>query len=86
MSEEFNASDRVCREILHKEIPCNSEVFLLAALFLLAQHTNFFARPDKSTNYPMCSVTQSSPTVCDHMDCTPPGSSVHVIVQARVLE
>ena len=43
-AQEWAASDRVCREILHKEIPCNSEVFLLAALFLLAQHRNFFAK------------------------------------------
>ena len=26
------------------------------------------------------------PTLCDHMDCSPPGSSVHGIFQARVLE
>ena len=29
---------------------------------------------------------QSCPTVCDPMDCSPPGSSVHGIFQARVLE
>ena len=29
---------------------------------------------------------QSCPTLCDPMDCTPPGSSVHAIFQARVLE
>ena len=31
-------------------------------------------------------VTQSCPTLCDPMDCNPPGSSVHGILQARVLE
>ena len=31
-------------------------------------------------------VTQSCPTLCDPMDCSPPGSSVHGIFQARVLE
>ena len=30
-------------------------------------------------------VAQSCPTLCDPMDCSPPGSSVHGIVQARVL-
>ena len=30
--------------------------------------------------------TQSCPTLCDPMDCSPPGSSVHGIFQARVLE
>ena len=29
---------------------------------------------------------QSSPTLCDFMDCKPAGSSVHGILQARILE
>ena len=31
-------------------------------------------------------VAQSCPTLHDPMDCSPPGSSVHGILQARVLE
>ena len=31
-------------------------------------------------------VTLSCPTLCDPMDCSLPGSSVHGISQARVLE
>ena len=31
-------------------------------------------------------VAQSCPTLCDPMDCSPPGSSLHGILQARVLE
>ena len=31
-------------------------------------------------------VAQSCPTLCDHMDCSLSGSSVHGIFQARVLE
>ena len=31
-------------------------------------------------------VTQSCPTLIDPMDCSPPGSSIHGIFQARVLE
>ena len=31
-------------------------------------------------------VTQSYLTLCDPMDCNPPGSSVHGILQARILE
>ena len=31
-------------------------------------------------------VAQSRPTLCDPMDCSPPGSSIHGIFQARVLE
>ena len=31
-------------------------------------------------------VAQSCSSLCDAMDCSPPGSSVHGILQARVLE
>ena len=31
-------------------------------------------------------VTQSCPTLCDPVDCSPPSSSVHGILQARILE
>ena len=34
----------------------------------------------------ICPVTQSCPTVCNPMDCRLPGSSVHGILQARILE
>ena len=33
-----------------------------------------------------CSVIESCPTLCNPMDCSPPGSSVHRISQARILE
>ena len=32
------------------------------------------------------SITQSCPTVCNSTDCSPPGSSVHGILQARILK
>ena len=32
------------------------------------------------------SVAQSCPTLCDSMECRPPGSSVHGISQTRILE
>ena len=31
-------------------------------------------------------VAQSCPTLCNPMDCSPPSSSVHGILQARILE
>ena len=37
-------------------------------------------------NVVCCSVTKSCPTLYDPMDCSPPGSSVHGISQARILE
>ena len=33
-----------------------------------------------------CLVAQSCLTLCDPMDCSPPGSSVHRIFQVRILE
>ena len=44
--------------------------------------------PNKVTiNYlnTLCLVIQSSPTLCNPMDCSPPGSSVHGIFQARII-
>ena len=44
----------------------------------------------KATKFKFCGllseVVQSCPTLCDPMDCSPPGSSVHGILQARILE
>ena len=34
----------------------------------------------------VCLVIQSCPTLCDPMDYSPPGSSVHGILQPRILE
>ena len=34
----------------------------------------------------LCSVTQSCPALCNPMDSSLPGSSVHGILQARILE
>ena len=34
----------------------------------------------------VCLVTQSCPTLCNPLDCSPPGSSVNGILQARILQ
>ena len=34
----------------------------------------------------MSEVAQSYPTLCDPVDCNPPGSSLHGILQTRILE
>ena len=36
--------------------------------------------------YAACQVLQTCPTLCDPVDCSPPGSSVHGIPQVRILE
>ena len=42
-----------------------------------------------STSHTLCVcvlVAKSCPTLCDRMNCSSPGSSVHGILQARILE
>ena len=34
----------------------------------------------------MCVRAQSDSTLCDRMDCSPPGSSIQGILQARILK
>ena len=46
-------------------------------MLFLPKHSSFFISPD---------VTQSCLTLCDPMDCSPSGSSLHGIHQARMLE
>ena len=43
--------------------------------------------PGKRANYSLCVlVAQLCPTLCDPTDCSPPGSPVHGISQARMLK
>ena len=51
----------------------------------LSQHGSFMVCRSLSSG-PLALVTQSCPTFCDSMDCSPPGSSVHGILQTRILE
>ena len=45
------------------------------------------AQHGHSLFYCMCAkLLQLCPTPCDPMDCSPPGSSVHGILQAKILE
>ena len=36
--------------------------------------------------YSSVQFSQLCPTLCDPLDCSPPGASVHGILQARILE
>ena len=42
--------------------------------------------PEPNISYCCCLVTKSCPSLCDPKDCSPLGSSVHGILQARILE
>ena len=53
-------------------------------LFMLLQNPE-----QNSLYYTVCmhaKLFQSCPTLCDPMDCSPPGSSDHELLQARMLE
>ena len=59
-----------------------TEIFAYFFSFLYPQHLNQCLIP----NMCVCVlVAQSCLTLCDPMDCSPPGSSVHGILQARIL-
>jgi len=40
--------------------------------------------PQQRKRVMLVSVTQSCPTFCNPVDCSPPGSSVHGMLQARI--
>ena len=42
--------------------------------------------PTELSGKPKVKITQLCPTLCDPMDCSLPGSSVHEILQASILE
>ena len=52
----------------------------------MTQQSYFWAYTLKVKVKSKSEVAQSCPTLCDPMDCSLPGSSVHGIFQARVLE
>ena len=47
---------------------------------------SFPEESSKTEEHCCCSIANSRPTLCDPMDCSTPGSSVHRITQARILE
>ena len=59
--------------------------FHLVVLFCISQYGEYRSYMPFVV---LCAVKSlpSCPTLCDPMDCSPPGSSVHGILQARILE
>ena len=51
-----------------------------------SQSTELSSVCDTAGSHCCCSVTKSCLTLSDPMDCSPPGSSIHGIFQARTLE
>ena len=45
-----------------------------------------YAKAFDCVDHNVCEVSQLCPTLCDPMDCSLPGSSIHGTLQSRVLE
>ena len=59
----------------------------LGAVFHYVRHSRWSHFPHSSTPDPTCvCFAQSCPTLCDPMDCSLPGFSVHGILQGRIRE
>ena len=57
---------------------------IILILELRLNHMKCFAQ--SHLQYMLCLVAQSCPTLCEPVDASPPGSSVHGILQGRILE
>ena len=64
---------------------CDSTLMLTKWL-LQCQASHLYTRSFKAWSGSESEVAQSCPTLCNPVDCSPPGSSVHGILQARILE
>ena len=65
----------------------SSQLIYLTKLSMLAKsQTPFMTLAGWLSLLCCCSVSQSCPTLCEPMDCSPAGSSVHGILQTRILE
>ena len=68
--------------LLQKHLTCGN-----AWVLYLFTKIGIWTRGRASCFYSSCMLSlQSGPALCDPMDCSPPGSTVHGILQARILE
>ena len=63
--------------------PISSTLALLWSIYTIISDKHFLS---SFTHIQEVKVTQSCPTLCNPKVCSPPGSSVHGILQARILE
>ena len=95
MGSQRIGHDRVAEHKLHAVYFCTGTFWVVpnhCVSFLCPQEPIFAALGSISLLLTMLSlkvkvlVTQSCPTPCEPMNCSPPGSSVHGILQARMQE
>ena len=66
-----------------KSVPEQWHNFIVLEWNICFQHFFFFHKDQHTLR---AKLLQSCPTLCDPMDCSPPGFSVQGIFQARILE
>ena len=74
----FSLTDYHVAKFIHSLPMCNFPFFLSCP--------SFFSLSLPWVCVCVCSVAWACPMLCDPMDCSPPGSSVYGIFQARMLE
>ena len=78
--------------VLHRVLLLPADIFISTVLSSLSQCIRPFFPGSKFlptitfTRFMKVKVAKSCPTLCDPMDDSPPGSSVHGIFQVRILE
>ena len=68
--------------LLYRNTSVRTSEYFVIQFYKMAPETKTILCRNKSES----EVAQSCPTLCDPMGCSPPGSSIHGIFQARVLE
>ena len=89
LSNSVSNPKRWCCETATLNMPANLENWAVATGLEKGQFSFLSRRktiPKNVQGESESEVAQSFPTLCDSMDCSPPGSSIHGIFQARVLE
>ena len=64
---------------------CSKKILSESSLIFNSGFTNYHLVLNQEFIH-MCSVTHWCPTLCNPMDCSLPGSSVHGIIPAKILE
>ena len=78
-----------CYYSILKSLYCSHKQFILSQSFMslsLQDYTTLIFLSLTIDSHLHSEVAQSCPTLCNPMDCSLPGSSIHGIFQAKILE
>ena len=69
-----------------KSLICGIKNVIQMDLFMKRKQTHRHRKENWLPKVGCVLISQSCPSLCDPIDCSPPGSSVHGLFQARILE